>query len=49
MDHDNITCAWREPFTNHEIHALHSAAFATRLFDESEWDWVAQATRFSLG
>lgn len=49
MPHGNINYAWREPFTNREIHALHAAAFDTRLFDESEWDWVAQTHRHSLG
>ena len=44
-----ITYSWRAPFTNHEIHALHAAAFDTRLFDESEWDWVEQTERYSLG
>ena len=38
----NITYSWREPFTNHEIHQLHAAAFDTRLVDESEWDWIDQ-------
>lgn len=45
----NITYAWREPFTNAEIHALHAEAFDTRLFDESEWNWVEQTGRHSLG
>ena len=49
MPHGNITYAWRGPFTNHEIHALHAAAFQTRLFDESEWNWVEQTRRHSLG
>ena len=49
MADPDITCAWRAPFTNREIHALHAAAFETRLFDESEWDWVAQTERYSLG
>lgn len=49
MPHGNITYGWREPFTNHEIHLLHAAAFDTRLFDESEWDWVTQTNRHSLG
>jgi GNAT superfamily N-acetyltransferase len=49
MPRGNITYAWRGPFTNREIHALHSTAFETRLFDESEWDWVDQADRYSLG
>ncbi len=49
MAHGDITVAWRGSFTNREIHALHAAAFETRLFDESEWDWVAQTERHSLG
>lgn len=49
MPHGNITYAWRDPFTNREIHRLHAAAFETRLFDESEWDWVDQTNRYSLG
>ena len=44
-----ITYAWRGSFSNPEIHALHAAAFETRLFDESEWDWVEQTERHSLG
>lgn len=49
MPHGSISYSWREPFTNHEIHRLHAAAFETRLFDESEWDWVDQTDRHSLG
>lgn len=49
MPHGTITYAWRGSFTNREIHALHAAAFDTRLFDESEWDWVDQTERHSLG
>ena len=45
----SITHAWREPFSNVEIHALHAAAFETRLYDESEWNWVEQTERHSLG
>jgi GNAT superfamily N-acetyltransferase len=44
-----ITLVWRGPFTNDEIHALHAEAFETRLYDESEWDWIAQCERYSLG
>ncbi len=44
-----LTYEWRGAFANAEIHALHAEAFDTRLFDESEWDWVAQTERFSLG
>jgi GNAT superfamily N-acetyltransferase len=32
-----------------EIHALHAEAFETRVYDASEWDWVAQVERHSLG
>jgi GNAT superfamily N-acetyltransferase len=49
MPHGNITYEWRGAFTNTEIHALHAEAFETRLFDESEWDWVVQCDRHSLG
>jgi GNAT superfamily N-acetyltransferase len=45
----DITYSWRGAFTNAEIHALHADAFGTRLFDESEWNWVAQCNSFSLG
>ena len=34
---------------NDEIHALHAEAFGTRVFDESEWNWVDQCDRYSLG
>ncbi len=46
---DNMTYGWRGAFSNHEIHALHAQAFETRLFDESEWNWVDQCHRYSLG
>lgn len=49
MPHGNITYTWRGPFTNREIHALHAEAFETRVFDESEWDWIGQTDRHSLG
>jgi GNAT superfamily N-acetyltransferase len=49
MPNGNIIYAWRAPFTNREIHALHAAAFETRLFDEAEWNWVEQTDKFSLG
>ncbi|MEM9202796.1 MAG: GNAT family N-acetyltransferase [Actinomycetota bacterium] len=44
-----VDIIWRGEFTNDEIHALHAAAFETRVFDASEWDWVAQVARHSLG
>lgn len=40
---------WRGPFTNEELHALHAEAFATRIYDESEWDWRRLVERWSLG
>ena len=46
---NNIAFHWRGAFNNFEIHALHAEAFQTRLFDESEWDWVHQCERYSLG
>ena len=49
MPDGTITYAWRGRFTNREIHALHAAAFETRLFDETEWSWVDQTERHSLG
>lgn len=49
MSTSSITCSWRAPFTNDEIHRLHAEAFETRLFDAVEWDWVAQTNQYSLG
>jgi GNAT superfamily N-acetyltransferase len=43
------TLLWRGAFTNQEVNELHAEAFATRVYDESEWDWVAATGRFSLG
>jgi hypothetical protein len=40
---------WRGAFSNEEVHALHAEAFETRLYDESEWDWVELCQRHSLG
>lgn len=31
---------WRGTFTNQEVNTLHAEAFNTRVFDESEWNWV---------
>lgn len=44
-----IRVAWRGPFTTVEANALHAEAFGTRVFDDSEWDWLALVTRHSLG
>jgi GNAT superfamily N-acetyltransferase len=40
---------WRGTFTNQEINALHAEAFNTRIFDESEWNWLELVHRHSLG
>lgn len=40
---------WRGAFTNQEVNALHAEAFSTRVFDESEWNWVELVNRHSLG
>jgi ribosomal protein S18 acetylase RimI-like enzyme len=44
-----VSYQWRGDFTNHEVNALHAEAFGTRLFDESEWNWVELVHRHSLG
>ena len=43
------TYEWRGSFDNTEINALHAQAFGTRVFDSSEWNWVDQVERHSLG
>jgi GNAT superfamily N-acetyltransferase len=40
---------WRGAFTNREVNALHAEAFSTRVYDESEWNWVELVHRHSLG
>jgi GNAT superfamily N-acetyltransferase len=40
---------WRGAFTNAEVNALHAEAFATPVYDESEWNWVDLTQRHSLG
>lgn len=44
-----ITYEWRGAFENAEINVLHAHAFGTRVFDASEWNWVEQVERHSLG
>ena len=44
-----VTYEWRGDFENTEIHALHAEAFNTRLYDESEWNWVDLCAQHSLG
>jgi GNAT superfamily N-acetyltransferase len=44
-----VTYEWRGAFTNEEVNALHAEAFETRVFDASEWDWVALTSVHSLG
>ena len=44
-----IECSWRGPFNNIEMNALHAEAFETRVFDESEWNWVELTNRDSMG
>jgi GNAT superfamily N-acetyltransferase len=46
---DDIEITWRAPFGNDEVNGLHAEAFETRVFDASEWDWVTQCDRHSLG
>lgn len=44
-----ITYEWRGDFTNVEVNALHSETFETRVYDESEWNWLEQVHAHSLG
>jgi GNAT superfamily N-acetyltransferase len=41
--------AWRGDVANAELNELHAEAFGTRVFDESEWNWVELVGRHSLG
>jgi len=45
----SITYEWRGGFTNSEMNALHREAFETRVYDETEWNWLEQVHRHSLG
>lgn len=40
---------WRGKFANDELNRLHAEAFGHRIFRESEWNWVEQCHRHSLG
>jgi GNAT superfamily N-acetyltransferase len=44
-----INCEWRGPVDNDEMNRLHAEAFATRVYDETEWNWVEQLEQYSLG
>jgi len=44
-----ITLDWRGDFDNAEVNELHAEAFGTRVFDASEWDWLALVHEHSLG
>ncbi|MEZ5271725.1 MAG: GNAT family N-acetyltransferase [Ilumatobacteraceae bacterium] len=45
----SVDYEWRGSFSNDEVNLLHAAAFGTRVFTASEWDWVALTARHSLG
>ena len=45
----SIELTWRGPFENGEVNALHSAAFATRVYSDEEWNWRELVDRHSLG
>ena len=45
----SVSYDWRGAFTNTEANELHAEAFGTRVFDESEWNWVELVRRHSLG
>lgn len=44
-----IETTWRAEFTNQEVNRLHAEAFATRVFDDGEWDWEHLVRAHSLG
>jgi GNAT superfamily N-acetyltransferase len=44
-----VTYEWRGALDNVEMNELHAEAFETRVFDETEWNWVDQVHRHSLG
>jgi GNAT superfamily N-acetyltransferase len=44
-----VTYEWRGALDNAEMNELHAEAFETRVFDETEWNWVDQVHRHSLG
>jgi GNAT superfamily N-acetyltransferase len=44
-----INYEWRGGFENVEVNTLHAEAFATRVFDESEWNWSRLLDEHSLG
>lgn len=44
-----ITYCWRAPFDNDEVNRLHAEAFATRVYDASEWNWEQLVESHSLG
>lgn len=43
------TFNWRGVFSNDEANFLHAEAFETRIFSESEWNWVLLTSKHSLG
>jgi GNAT superfamily N-acetyltransferase len=47
--HVTTNFEWRGPFSNAEVNALHAEAFGTRVYEESDWDWVQLTERHSLG
>ena len=49
MPRVTISFEWRGRFDNAEVNALHAEAFATRVYDESEWNWSDLVGRHSLG
>jgi GNAT superfamily N-acetyltransferase len=44
-----ISYEWRGEFENAEANALHAAAFGTRVFSDTEWNWRYLTERHSLG
>ena len=45
----SVSYEWRGAFKSAEVNALHAAAFDTRIYQDSEWDWESLTARHSLG
>jgi GNAT superfamily N-acetyltransferase len=44
-----ISYRWRGDFDSTELNELHAEAFETRVYDETEWNWLELVHEHSLG
>lgn len=45
----DVSINWRGVFSNDEVNSLHAEAFETRIYSESEWNWLELTAKHSLG